>query len=224
MMRVKMCGTTSVEDAQGAWEAGADFIGLILAESRRRVTPSAAARIVARIPPPAMPVLVFRDQPLDEVAGAVETAGAHWVQLHGSESPEFVRLLHARCHDLHLIRAWEVTPELGARQVRDYLDAVRSTGVPVEVVMLDAPKQGDHPGFERFAAIAGQLADKDVEIWCAGGLTAENLAAALSQGCYRGVDVARGVESSPGVKDHDAVRRFVAEVRRLESVLRQERQ
>ena len=214
-MRVKICGITRPEDAREAAHCGADFIGLIRAPSARRVTVATARQVIAALPEHVQPVLLFRDAPLDEVTAAVDATGGDWVQLHGREPVAYLAELAARRPALRLIRAWEVTAEQADDDLAAYLQQAGAVNLRIDVVILDAPKGGAHPGYERLARISRRCRQRPPEIWCAGGLTPKNVAAAIAQGRYDGVDVASGVESSPGIKDHAALRAFIETARQL---------
>lgn len=230
-MDAKICGITNLEDALAAATAGAAFVGLIRAKSPRQVVLEAAREIVAALPATTTPVLVFRDAPVAEALGAVTVTGATWVQLHGQESPRYVadlREAYARqCSGkpaLRIVKAWEV--EAGADTdvsvtmgaLRAYWDEVgRLAGAPagcnLDAVLLDAPKGRPHPGFDALGAASRAAAALGCRVWCAGGLTAENLAGVLPRLTCSVVDVASGVEAAPGRKDHAAVARFIATAR-----------
>ena len=211
-MIVKVCGITRPEDAVAAARLGADFVGLIRAPSARRVDLDRARHIAAELPDGTKPVLLFRDAPLDEVSAAVEETGVRWVQLHGSEPIAYVCDLLRRCPDVRLLRAWEVAGPSAATDLHDYLQAA-AAGVRFHAVILDAPKGGPHPGYDCLGDVSRRCRDLVSQVWCAGGLTPENVSEAVRAGQYAGVDVARGVEQSPGVKDHALLERFVQAVR-----------
>lgn len=214
-MRIKICGITATADALLAARYGADLVGLILAPSPRRIGLPAAAEIVAALPPATGAVLVFRDAPLDEVLAALDTTGARWVQLHGREPAACLAQLAARRPAVRIIKAWEVLGLDAGASLAAYLASTVAAGRPPDAVLLDAPKGGPHPGYELLGELARQLNARPPEVWCAGGLTPANVATAVAAGRYDGVDVAAGVEVRPGVKDHAAVRQFIAAARRL---------
>jgi phosphoribosylanthranilate isomerase len=214
-MLVKICGITRREDALAAAQAGADFVGLVRAGSPRQVSLETARQIAANLPPATQPVLLFRDAELDELAGELAASGFKWVQLHGAEPVAYVRRLMDRFPGLHVIRAWEVSGADAAVPLSDYLRAALEEEVAIDVLLLDAPKRGLHPGYECLGEVARRCHGTVPGIWCAGGLTPGNCAAAVAAGRYAGVDVSRGVELSPGVKDQAAVRRFIDLARTL---------
>ncbi len=175
------------------------------------------------------PVLLYRDAPLSQMCDELQAAGIDWVQLHGHEPVSLVEDLLRRRSNLHVIKAWEVpavsvSADAGARpsegaektaprgdalDLANYLDESAACGIRFDAVILDVPKSGHHPGFKRLGELSRVCQGRAREIWCAGGLSADNLARALRAGSYRGVDVSRGVESKPGEKDADLVRRFI---------------
>lgn len=211
-MRIKICGITRLEDALLAAEAGADFIGLVQAESPRRVKLGAARDIVAALPSSTAAVVVFRDAALEEVIAAVEATRATWVQLHGNEPIAYAAALRNRMPQLHLIRAFEIGGPADADRAALYLSEAERAGGLFDASILDAPKGTPHPGLEVLAA-ASRACRPHGECWLAGALTPENVAEWLRAGTFTGVDAARGVESAPGVKDGAAVRRFMQAVR-----------
>lgn len=212
-IRVKICGVTSVADAQLAAEAGADFIGLIFAESGRRVAFAGAKAIVAELPVGAVPVLVVRDQPAADVARWAAELGILWIQCHGDESAADVRELAERVPALRLIRAVQPRAICDADTIRRHIDDLLSAGVRPEVILIDAPKDSPHPGLDLLADVGRSLRELEVPLWCAGGLTPLNVGRVIETRVFDGVDVASGVEASIGRKDGRLVREFVAAVR-----------
>jgi len=212
-VRVKVCGVTRCEDALFAASRGADFIGLVRAASPRQVAIDTARAIATALPPATLPVLVFHDAPLDEVCATLDTTGIRWVQLHGGETVAYAHDLVLRLPNVPLIRAWEVAGPQAATHLLEHLRAAADTGVRFQVLLLDAPKGRQHPGYGVLGDVSRRCRGQADEIWCAGGLTPENVAAAVRAGDYDGVDVSRGVELRPGVKDQAALARFIAAAR-----------
>jgi len=214
-VRVKVCGITTSADALLAAQAGTNFLGLVRAGGPRQVTLDAAQRIAADLPATVQPVLLFRNAPLHDVCTDLATCGLKWVQLHGAESAEYARELIQIFPELNIIRAWEVVGPQAATELRGYLQETAREGVRFHAVILDAPKGERHPGFEVLGEVSRQCRGLIDQFWLAGGLTCQNLAHAVQAGVYAGVDVARGVESRPGVKDPEALRQFVERARAL---------
>ena len=214
-MRVKICGITNVDDARAAARAGADFIGLIRAPSVRQVSVERVRQIIAVLPTTTQPVLLFRDAPVEDVLAALEDTGCTWVQLHGREPVSYLHELLTRRPPTRLIRAWEVAGARAGAELTEYLRQAGERAVSIDMVILDAPKGGPHPGYDCLGDVSRQMPESPPEIWCAGGLTPANLTAAVAGGRYAGVDVASGIEARPGQKDHTALRQFIATAKRL---------
>jgi phosphoribosylanthranilate isomerase len=195
---VKICGVTDPADAEAVVAAGADAVGLNFASSRRRVSVARACEIAAAVPPGVLTVGVFRDHLAEDVIEVASTVGLDAVQLHGREPAATSRRVHAAVPVL--IRALSASDP--------QLDGIDDHGA--DAVLLDAPVPGGGVPFDW--ALIGDLTARH-RIILAGGLRPENVAEAVAAVRPWGVDVASGVESVPGSKDHDAVRRFVAEAR-----------
>lgn len=209
MTAVKVCGLTRHEDARVASEAGAAFLGAVLAPGgRRTVTPDAARVIFGDLP--ARRVGVFVDASLEELEASARAAGLHVLQLHGDETPELAAELRAR--------GWTVWKALRPRTGAEFAaEAPRWAGA-VDALLLDgfstAARGGTGASFpwseiaeSRDALPAG------VALIAAGGLRPGNVVQAAGILHPDVVDVSSGVESSPGIKDADAIRRFINAVR-----------
>jgi phosphoribosylanthranilate isomerase len=202
--KVKICGLTRVEDARAAAQAGADFLGFVFyPPSPRYVGPEAARRIIDTIRPTSSlirTVGVFVDESLDAIRQTSRHSGLDYVQLHGSEPPEMASALMAE--GLGTIKAFRVRDGASLDGVARYR---------VTAYLLDAYVPGEAGGtgttFD-WALVAQAKAHGRVIL--AGGLNAENVAAAVRATDPWGVDVSSGVETEPGRKDTDKIRRFVA--------------
>ena len=196
---VKICGMTDPADALVAVEAGADAVGMLFAPSRRRVTPEQARAVVSAVAGSGvLTVGVFRDHLADEVIDIVHDVGLDVAQLHGQESVATCRRVHAAVPILFRAMAAD-DPQLVA--IDDY---------EADVVLLDAPVPGGGVPFDW--DLVGDLTTRH-RVLLAGGLRPSNVADAVTAVRPWGVDVCSGVESSAGHKDHDAVRRFIAQAR-----------
>lgn len=213
-MQVKICGITSVEDGLAASEAGADFIGLIMAETPRRAAPNVAREILDRLPEQTKGALLFRDQPHDEIVACVRKLGANFVQLHGRESPEFMVELKTALPEVRFIRAWPLASQESVAALLDHIRCAARFGVDIYRVIVDQPKSGPPTGESIFKLAAGAWSDDLPGLWRAGGLTPQNVEEALREPRYVGADVARGVEVSPGRKDREAMREFIQAAKR----------
>jgi indole-3-glycerol phosphate synthase/phosphoribosylanthranilate isomerase len=188
---VKICGLTTPDDARLAQQAGADLLGLVFAESPRRVDLEQAAAI-RRAVPMARLVGVFRDHSTESILAAVTAADLDLIQLHGQESPAFGAAV-AGTAGVPLIRA--LTPD----QVDDSTCERHSAAA---YFLIDPPKS-PAPGAARSDVLnaAVVLARAGGRVLIAGGLDPDNVAAALAEAHPFGVDACRGVESEPGRKD-----------------------
>jgi phosphoribosylanthranilate isomerase len=198
MTFVKICGVTSVEDAQLCVAAGADAIGLnFVASSPRCISIELAHTISASLPSHVLSVGVFVDCDHSELTRVRAAAGLGCLQLHGDESPELLARLLPHAYKALRVRGADVISA-----------AARFAG---EHLLLDAYVPGVHGGSgARFDwDLAAQLT-KTRKITLAGGLDPENVAAAIEQVRPYCVDVASGVEASPRKKDARLVRAFIA--------------
>ena len=197
---VKICGLTSAGDARAAAEAGADYIGFVFDPASRRCVGAAPAWI--RDIGGAVKVGVFRNHTVESVARARDEAGLDLVQLHGGEPPEACAALGGRA------RVIKAVPVSG---LVDWTAVERYAGVAGILFDTASPTGGGTGRTFAWAALAG--APAGLEFWLAGGLTPENVAAAVTQARPAGVDVASGVARPGGGKDEARMRAFVAAVR-----------
>ena len=204
MTRIKVCGITSRADAALCVEAGADALGFIFVEGTPRfVTPETAAPIIRALPPFVTPVGVFWNHPDGHVKAVAEACGLRALQLHGDEAPEDLA-----GYGLPVIKTIKVGAPADLAAVGRYRDRVAA-------VLLDSPARWSEG--EPRAPIEWELARQaghDVPVILSAGLTPDNVARAIATARPYAVDVNSGVESRPGKKDPDKVRRFVAEARR----------
>jgi phosphoribosylanthranilate isomerase len=201
-MRIKFCGITNLDDAHHAAGLGAWAIGLNHWEgSPRRVEPQAAAEIAASVRRKLEVVGVFVNASLDEIARAVEDEQLSLVQLHGDEGLSFCREVGRRT-GVRVIKAIRV------RSGAD-LDLARS--YRTDFHLLDAHRP-DVPGGTGESFDWGLLRGRRsrVPLILAGGLVPGNVGQAIEAARPWAVDIASGVESAPGVKDHELMSEFAA--------------
>jgi len=200
-VRVKVCGITRYEDARLALDRGAWAVGFVFwPRSPRRVDAGQAAAIVRRLPPETLAVGVFVDAPIEEVRETAAVVGLRGIQLHGSEPPSYASSLGVGT----VIKAFRVGPDFDDRSIDGYPDCL---------VLLDAGRPGAPGGTG--CAFDWSVARKVQErrpIILAGGLTPENVRAAIDEVRPEGVDVASGVEARPGEKDPVKLEKFFAEI------------
>ena len=208
MFRIKICGVTRPEDAAHAVACGADAIGINFFQGSPRFVPAAVAReIVAAVADRAEVVGVFVNEDPGTIVTLCARIGIRRVQLHGDEPPgDASRIPLWRMKAIHADR----TPDLPA-----------ILAYPCEAFLFDAGGKGSYGGTgrelpweelaERFPGVVGERGPGGArKPWIlAGGLTPENVQRAILAARPSGVDVASGVESSPGRKDPGKVKTFV---------------
>ena len=215
MIRIKICGITTLADAQAAIEAGADMLGFnFFRPSPRFIEPQAAREIIARLrtemdagPRPVTIVGVFVNEPSPEslVHVAGET-GIDAAQLHGDESVEFCRRLKGLLPELTLIKALHAGDGFEPHEAARY---------DVDAIMLDAFHSELRGGTGRVFdwTLGRRTRDLVPRLFLAGGLSPENVAKAIAEVQPYAVDACSSIESSPGVKDAERMKAFVRAVR-----------
>jgi phosphoribosylanthranilate isomerase len=217
MIRVKICGITSAVDARVAVDAGADALGFIFVEGTPRfVTPLEVAPIVRRLPPFVTPVGVFWDHPPGHVKAVAEACALRALQFHGDEKPEDLA-----GYGLPIIKTVKMPPAstlegLPEYRMWDHWQALRYRQVAAAILLDSAARWSEGEAREpvEWTLARTMTVEHHAPVILSGGLTADNVARAIAVVRPYGVDVNSGVESVPGVKDPDKVRRFVAEARR----------
>ena len=213
-VRIKMCGTTSKQDAEAAVELGVDALGFIFAEkSPRYVTPDFAAQLIDDVPPFISRVGVFVDDGLDQVKDIVTTVGLTQVQLHGKESAGFCKELKKWNRSLVVCKAFLVGKESSGPDLSSYLGSI-------DCLLFDTYVKGMEGGTGHtfdWSAIRGL--DVNLPIILAGGLNPGNVAAAIKSTTPYAIDINSGVEESPGIKNHELLAQLIDNVHRTEHEL-----
>lgn len=207
MILVKICGITNLADAKAATEAGANAVGFNFYEkSLRRISTADAAQIRAKLPQGIQAVGVFVNAKPADINSLRAFVRFDTAQLHGDETPAVVSQI---AKSLSVIKAFRVGPNFSASLLDQYAD--------VFAFLLDAARAGQFGG-------TGQTTDWNFagrvslsrRIFLSGGLTVENVGEAIRLAHPYAVDVASGLETKPGKKDHGKMREFIQEVRRAE--------
>ncbi|MEM7189446.1 MAG: phosphoribosylanthranilate isomerase [Pseudomonadota bacterium] len=201
-VRVKICGLTSIEAAQQAADAGADYLGLNLFAPSARSVPVDTARQIAEAVSGVTHVALMVN-PDDALVDAASFADL--LQLHGAETPERVAEIRART-------GRPVMKVFGVRSAADLASIAGYTGVTDQLMVDAKPPEGDKiPGGHGVPFDWRLIARRDWPLpWMlAGGLTPDNVAEAIRLTGATQVDVASGVEESPGIKDAVKVRDFI---------------
>ncbi|MEO6983082.1 MAG: phosphoribosylanthranilate isomerase [Edaphobacter sp.] len=240
-MWIKICANTSLEDAQLAARLGADAVGFVFAPSPRRVTPEQVARITPHLPSTVERIGVFPALEAAAIAEAVRIAGLDAVQLHTTVDRQLTRSLHdlftspsfaehavadhgvtgrIRTGRIRVIQTihWQVeADEASAAAVARQLREIESEGI-VDRVLIDS-KVGQATGgtgvafdWDKARAVLQQQTGH-LKLIVAGGLRPDNVAEAIARLNPWGVDVASGVEATPGKKDPDKLAAFLRNAR-----------
>lgn len=204
MTLVKICGITNFEDAQHAVNCGADQLGFnFYAKSRRNISAQDARKIVGELPSSSGSVGVFVNEPIDSVLETAQFVGLDGIQLHGDEDKAYLIELSKRTK-LFVIKVFHVSPTFEVIEAWDW---------KADYQLFDTYSTTERGGtgqtfdWENFGA--------DIYLWVhcsaylAGGLTPENVDEAVRTVRPYAVDVASGVESSPGKKDPEKVAAFI---------------
>jgi len=207
--RIKICGITTTEDARLAASLGADYLGLIFVESPRKIDIT-RAREIRRAEHRSLLVGVFKDAPLEEVVETTRAARLDLVQMHGDESPDYCDDVLART-GRPLIKAFKASNLPDVREMSRY----RTAGFflfDIDKNLIENPPSEDV--IHRMWDIASRKRRKGFRIFLAGALDKENVREAIRRTHAYGVDVCRGVEETPGIKDPKELGQFIEEVRR----------
>lgn len=213
MTFVKICATTSTEDALLAMSCGADAVGFVMAKSRRQVTPQQVAKIVSEVPRVGRAVRGVRmvgvlnadEVPVvDDVVHAIRESGVDVLQIHNATAEQLRGYTRALGDQVEVMPSYSNLPDFN---VVEYASN--------RTVLVDGPNPGSGQAFDWKSLDRSRLSGANLVI--AGGLRPENVADAIAAtGCY-GVDVASGVENgTPGVKDATRVQAFIEAVRSLD--------
>lgn len=197
MVKIKICGITELDDALHAVDCGADALGFVFYErSPRAVTPHKAQAIIAQLPPFVTVVGLFVNEDPRIIQDVADHCHLDVIQYHGDETPETVRKAPRRS-----IRALRIREDATLEGLEAY---------PASGLLIDAWVTGAFGGTGVLSnwEIAAEIAKKHPLI-LAGGLSPENVAAAIQTVCPYGVDVSSGVEYAPGRKDKKKVAAFI---------------
>jgi phosphoribosylanthranilate isomerase len=203
-VQIKICGVTNVGDAKACVELGGDLIGLnFYLQSPRYIEPKLARQIVEAVPTNVHTVGIFVDANVDEVRKAANLAGIRCVQLHGNCSPEMAGEL---AREFRVIRAFSTHARFRSEDISSFpdcdvlIDAHHPDLLGGTGLTCDWPAAHAALAFARFLILSG-------------GLNAQNVGRAIGAVSPHAVDVCSSVESKPGVKDHRAIKDFIAAVR-----------
>jgi len=210
-LKIKICGLTRIEDVKDAVAAGVDAIGFVFTDSPRRVSAQQAAQLCRYVPAGVLRVGLFLNQTRDEVTRVLSVIKPDILQFHGSESEQF-----CMGFDIPYLKAVAMKDEQSVPQAeRDYPSAAG--------LLLDS-HEVDKPGGSG-KAFDWSLSQAPVkQVWLAGGLTADNVCAAIRAVKPYAIDVSSGVEESPGHKDLNKMNAFVLAARKAAGQVHDERE
>ncbi len=202
--KVKICGITRLDDALYAVEAGASAIGFILVRnSPRYISPDKIRSIVREFPPFITPVGVFTDVTRSEALATVAKSGIRAIQLHGEKELE-----EFRDFPVPVYRVFRVSPEFNPGVLHRY----KGTTFMLDT-FIDGVAGGTGRTFDWNVAVEAR---KYGRLILSGGITPDNVGDAIRRVAPYAIDTSSGVEVSPGVKDHEKIRRLFDEVRKAE--------
>ncbi len=209
LMRIKICGITSETDAEQAARLGADAIGLnFYPPSPRSLTPERAAAMVRALPPLVEPVGLFVNESRAEIARVADVLRLRTVQIHRDAWTEWGPA------SLRCLAAFPVRDRHSLALIGSCLAQARQENALPAAILVDAQVAGVYGGSGQrlpWELLVGF--DPGVPLILAGGLTPDNVAEAIGIVRPYAVDVASGVESSPGQKDIEKMRRFIGNAR-----------
>lgn len=201
-VRLKVCGITSLEDALASIECGAEFLGFnFYRKSPRYISPEAARTIIEQLPSGVITVGIFvNEAQAQDVLEILQASGAQLAQLHGDEDAAYCEAVGAE----RVIKALRVGEGFDVRQVLAY---------PAWAILLDAFDKNLYGGTGKTAnwEVAREAA-KLTRLFLAGGLSPENIAEAIQAVQPFALDVNSGVESTPGIKAADKLKKLKQEM------------
>lgn len=203
IVKVKICGITNYEDAEASIKAGADLLGFnFYPQSPRYISCEHAAGIIHRLPAFSDIVGVFVNESFEKIEETADRCNLDWVQFHGDESPDFCESFSSL--SVKTMKAIRVRNQLDMRKVEDF---------NTDAILLDAfsEEQYGGTGLSFDWNVIGHIGRR---IFLAGGINPDNVSSAVETGVY-GIDVCSGVESEPGKKDHNKLKKLFENIRRF---------
>lgn len=199
MTKVKICGNMNPEDAKLAASFGADYLGLIFAESKRRIDAVKAKNIVSSLPGFKNFVGVFMNQPKDEVETIIRETGIRILQFHGDEPSLYCRSFMDK--GFQVIKTFRIKDAMSLKRIDEY---------DVTAFLFDTySSEGGGSGKTFDWSLIQDRPYVHEKLFLAGGLNVENVRSATEKVKPYAVDVASGVEKEPGKKDPDKLKTFI---------------
>jgi len=195
-VKIKICGITNADDALAAVDMGVDLLGFnFYPKSKRYITVDKANAIINKLPTFVDTVGLFVNATADQVREVIGKGMLNWIQLHGDENPEFCDSLNDL--GVKMIKAIRVRSKKDIESVRNYY---------TDAILLDAFDSKEYGGTGKVFdwKLVGNIEQR---LFLAGGITPENAVEAIEVGVY-GIDICSGIESAPGIKDHEKMRKL----------------
>lgn len=204
-MKVKICGIKDVDTAQYAAQLGADAIGFVFAESKRKISPEGARKIIDKLPADLLKVGVFVNEKLETVFDIIHQSGLNAVQFHGDEPPEYCQQF-----TIPVIKAFSIEKKEDLEKIYQF---------DCDYALLDSPKGNYRGGNGRTFdwALLKDFEGRGKKIILAGGLNTENVEDAIEQVIPYMVDVSSGVETEDK-KDLGKIKKFIEKAKTREEV------
>jgi len=203
IVKVKICGITNYKDAQAAIDMGADLLGFnFYPESPRYLKPEKAKEIIQKIPAFIDMVGLFVNSTTDDIHEIVNFCHLDWIQLHGDETSDFCK--EFRTHNIKTMKAIRVKDNTDVEKANDYF---------TDAILLDAfdPDKYGGTGITFDWNVVGHI---NKRVFLAGGINPENAEKAVRMGVY-GIDICSGIESEPGKKDHEKMKKLFDNIHHL---------
>ncbi len=200
MPKVKICGNTNLEDARNAARLGADYLGFIFAEGKRRVEPETALGILKAMPDFKNFVGVFFNQPKKEVEAIAKKLGLKILQFHGEEPALYCRYFLDKGYEV--IKTFRIKDSMSLKRIDEY---------NVSAFLFDTFSKEEAGGTGKtfdWGLIENRAFLRE-KLFLAGGLTVDNVQEAIQKIKPFAVDVASGVEKLPGKKDETLLAAFI---------------
>ena len=203
IVKVKICGITNYDDAAAAIDMGADLLGFnFYAKSPRYVNPNEVKKIISKLPAFVNIAGVFVNESFEHVKDTIEQCDLNWVQFHGDEPPKYCEAFVSL--NVKTIKAVRVKDKQDIETAEDFF---------TDAVLLDAfdPDKYGGTGLTFDWNIIGHIGKR---IFLAGGINPDNVVKAVELGVY-GIDVCSGIETEPGKKDHEKMKKLFENISHL---------
>ena len=203
IVKVKICGITNYQDAVAAVDLGVDILGFnFYPKSPRYMNIEEAKKIIAKLPGFVDIGGIFVNALYDEIRLTMEQCQLNWIQFHGDETSEF-------CDSFRSLNV----KTMKAIRVKDQYDIEKAEFFNTDAILLDAfdPEKYGGTGIAFDWNIVGHIGKR---IFLAGGINPDNAAKAVELGVY-GIDICSGIESDPGKKDHNKMKKLFESIEHL---------